>query len=232
MKKIIAIAIAAISIVSASFALDFSVGVKGNLGQTVSNEMAKIENDLASINLNSEFEFGGGAYVNLGLFGGLGVQAEANVVNSKIQFTGTAPKEILEGTEDKIIQNKYDSWIVDVPVMLWENIDIWRFTIGLGVGPNFSFDMEATTDPSKIIETAKKVYTDKLFKVGAAAGVDLKFYITENFGIVTSGRYICNFEKTTATLPIEGMEEGIEYPTVKFNRNSFYGGVGVELKLF
>ena len=231
MKKIIALAVTSLLMVSSTFALGLSIGAKGNLGTTVSNDWAEVGTDLKGLSMNSEFDGGFGAYVNVGIVGGLGVQVEADVTKSTIQFKGASTQEAIDSNNWET--KNFDSWLVDVPVMLWGSLDFWKFNLGFGVGPNFSFNLDATDRAS--FEAAgnylSKVYTDKLYTLGLALGVDGKFYITDNFAIVASGRYIGNFEKTTATYPIEG-GEGIDYPWIEFKRNSLYGGVGVELKLF
>ncbi len=231
MKKIIAIAVAAVVMASSTFALGLSFGVKGDIGKTLANNWADAKSEIMEFNMNSEFDFGFGGYTNVELINGLGVLLECDVTKSQIKFTGA---KIADGKDKENWETKeFDTWLIDVPVMLWNNIDFWKFRIGMGVGVNFSFNLDAKDRASieAAIDKAKTVYAEKSFIMGAVAGIDGKFYITDTIGLVASARYIGNFEKTTATFPIEGTE-GFEYPSIKFNRNSIYGGLGMEIKLF
>ncbi len=234
MKKIIAIAVAAITLVSSTFALDLEVGARGILGKTFTNDMKALGEEFKGVNINTPMDYGFGVYGNFALFGGLGIQAEVNVMKGGVEFTGekidknTANKENIKKTE-------FEQWLIDVPVMAWLNLDCWKLTIGFGTGVNFSFAMDPTTDIQKIKDDVKGIYGDKNFTVGLVTGADVKFYLTDNLGIVLSGRWILNFEKTTAKYPIEiadGIGTEVELPSIEFKRNAIYGGLGVEWKLF
>lgn len=209
MKKIIALAIVAISMVSASFALDFSIGARGiagmNLDPADSVNNAKVEKDAV-------YDFGFGVNANFALLGSLGLQGEANFITSKGKF-------------DDLTKNKtaeYDTILMDMPVMLWLNLDLWKFTLGFGAGPNFS----ATLNEYSEI----KAMSDR-FKVGICAGVDGKFYLTNHLGLVASIRYIMDFQKTSVPIEVQGVNVG-EYPSVEYTRKSLYGGLGLEWKFF
>ena len=209
MKKIIALAIVAISMVSASFALDFSIGARGiagmNLDPAESVNNAKVEKDAV-------YDFGFGVNANFALLGSLGVQGEANFITSKGKFT-----------ENGVDANDYATILMDMPVMLWLNLDLWKFTLGFGAGPNFS----ATLNEYSEI----KAMSDR-FKVGICAGVDGKFYLTNHLGLVASIRYIMDFQKTEVPIIIEGYDTGTGYPSVEYTRKSLYGGLGLEWKFF
>ena len=209
MKKIIALAIVAISMVSASFALDFSIGARGiagmNLDPAESVNNAKVEKDAV-------YDFGFGVNANFALLGSLGLQGEANFITSKGKF-------------DDLTKNKtaeYDTILMDMPVMLWLNLDLWKFTLGFGAGPNFS----ATLNEYSEI----KAMSDR-FKVGICAGVDGKFYLTNHLGLVASIRYIMDFQKTSVPIEVQGQEVA-SYPSVEYTRKSLYGGLGLEWKFF
>ena len=87
MKKIIAIAITAICLVSASFALDLEFGARAILGSNLDPE-SSLRDSAITIKDSDTFDFGFGAYGNFALFGGLGIQAEANYIKSSITFLG------------------------------------------------------------------------------------------------------------------------------------------------
>lgn len=213
MKKIIALAIVAISMVSASFALDLSIGVRGNAGINLAqnDDLATKVNE--SLSKDTAYDMGFGVNANFALFGGLGVQAEANFITSNASFA--------DATSGKKVE--YETILMDVPVMLWLNLDLWRLTIGIGAGPNFSTTIN---EMSEVKSVSKDV-----FKIGLCTGVDGKFYITNHIGIVVSVRYIMDFEKTEVPIVIEGYNTGVEYPTIEFPRRSIYGGIGLEWKI-
>lgn len=214
MKKIIALAIVAVSMVSASFALDFSIGVKANAGINLGANDNAAETVTASLNKDTVFDWGFGVNANFALFGGLGVQAEANLVKSKASF------------KDAVINqtSEYETMVLDIPVMVWLNLDLWKFTIGLGAGPNFSTTINEISDV--------KAKDKDAFKVGVAVGADGKFYITNHLGIVASVRAVIDFQKTEVPIVIEGYDIGLGYPTIEFPRRSIYGGLGLEWKFF
>lgn len=209
MKKIIALAIVAVSMVSASFALDFSIGARGiagmNLDPAESVNNAKVEKDAV-------YDFGFGVNANFALLGSLGLQGEANFITSKGKFNDLTNNKTTE----------YDTILMDMPVMLWLNLDLWKFTLGFGAGPNFS----ATLNEYSEI----KAMSDK-FKVGICAGVDGKFYLTNHLGLVASIRYIMDFQKTSVPIEVQGQEVA-SYPSVEYTRKSLYGGLGLEWKFF
>ena len=209
MKKIIALAIVAVSMVSASFALDFSIGARGiagmNLDPAESVNNAKVEKDAV-------YDFGFGVNANFALLGSLGLQGEANFITSKGKFNDLTNNKTTE----------YDTILMDMPVMLWLNLDLWKFTLGFGAGPNFS----ATLNEYSEIEAM----SDR-FKVGICAGVDGKFYLTNHLGLVASIRYIMDFQKTSVPIEVQGQEVA-SYPSVEYTRKSLYGGLGLEWKFF
>ena len=209
MKKIIALAIVAVSMVSASFALDFSIGARGiagmNLDPADSVNNAKVEKDAV-------YDFGFGVNANFALLGSLGLQGEANFITSKGKFDDLTNSKTVE----------YDTILMDMPVMLWLNLDLWKFTLGFGAGPNFS----ATLNEYSEIEAM----SDR-FKVGICAGVDGKFYLTNHLGLVASIRYIMDFQKTSVPIKVQGQEVA-SYPSVEYTRKSLYGGLGLEWKFF
>ena len=148
------------------------------------------------------------------MFGGLGIQTEANYVNSSMTF-------VKDGADTV----KYSMHILDLSPMVWLNLDLWRFTIGFGAGPNFEIPLASLGD----IKDAKK----QDFTVGIIAGADAKFYFTKHLGIVLSGRFICDFNKKDVPIEVNGYQLGdASYPTYEFARRTLYGGLGMEFKLF
>lgn len=216
MKKIISVFVVALSLVAYSFALDFSIGGKAILGTNfAADEDLKDSLTGKFANKDTTYDFGGGVYANFALLGSLGVQAEVNVINSSIKFHELNTPETSE----------YSSLNLDIPVMVWLNLDLWKLTFGFGAGVNFN---------SEIAEfSAAKNLTKDSFTMGFAAGADVKFFITNNLGIVASARFVCEFEKKEVPVTIDGFgDTGLNYPTVEFPRRTLYGGLGVEWKFF
>jgi len=211
MKKIIAMAVAAVCLVSASFALDLEFGGRAILGKNVSGLNKET---VDQIKADPNFDFGGGVYGNFALFGGLGIQAEANAIKSSINIS----KEGAKKTGD------YDFYSVDLAPMVWFNLDLWKLTLGFGAGPNFNIALNNLSD----ITAAKK----DQFTMGLATGADFKFYFTDHLGLVLSGRYIMEFQKKDVAIEVAGYDTGSSYPTIEYSRKTLYGGLGLEYKLF
>ena len=212
MKKIIAIAITAVLMLSAGFALDLEVGVHGILGRNL--DSGSFEDNLNAAKEDMTFDYGFGAYANLALFEGLGIQAEANYVTSSITFAQ-------EGADNV----KYNMHILDLSPMIWLNLDLWRFTIGFGAGPDFEIPLASLGD----ISNAKK----QDFTVGLISGADVKYYFTDHLGLVLSGRFICDWKKKDVPIEVNGYQLGdATYPSYSFARRTLYGGLGLEFKLF
>lgn len=222
MKKLLALAVAAVTLVSASFALDFEIGGRFFLGSDFDKQASfkEIGTSATAVKLDSSLDYGFGAYANFALFGGLGIQGEVDLVKGSTSLGSLNSNAI-----------KYDVWTLDVPVMAWLNLDLWRFTIGFGGGANFSFDLQSGNLKSMYSQTSANA-KDNAFRMGIAAGADAKFYVTEHLGIVASGRFIMDFKKKEVPVVVEGYSTGVTYPTVEFPRRSLYGGLGLEWKFF
>lgn len=215
MKKIIAMAVAAICLVSASFALDLEFGGRAILGRNLDGGTFK--ENMAEAKQDQTFDLGFGAYANFALFGGLGIQAEANYVKSSIDFNTRDDN----GKRKKV---EYEMHTLDLAPMVWLNLDLWKLTIGAGIGPDFEIPLASLGD----IKGAKK----QDFQVGLITGADVKFYFTDHLGLVLSGRYVIDWEKKDVEIKVGDMGTGASYPTYAFSRKTVYGGLGLEYKLF
>ena len=205
MKKIIAMAVAAVCFVSATFALDLEFGGRALLGRNLGLD-TKLKEDVASAKEDKTYDFGFGLYGNFALFGGLGIQAEANYVKSSIVFQAEGKDEV-----------PYEMHMLDLSPMVWLNLDLWKFTLGFGAGPNFAIQVGSAGDVFK----AKK----QDFDLGFITGADLKFYFTDHLGLVLSGRYILDIDKKKINV------YGNEIPEYKLDRKTIYGGLGLEWKI-
>lgn len=210
MKKIIAMAFIAVLMISATFAFNFEVGARGILGRNLDD--GSFEANYNAAKEDKTFDFGFGAYANLALFGGLGIQAEANYVNSSITFVHAGVQDV-----------QYSMHILDLSPMVWLNLDCWKFTFGFGAGPNFEIPLASLGD----IVNAKQ----QDFTVGLIAGADLKFYFTDHLGIVLSGRFVCDWNQKNVPITVNGYQLGdASYPSYAFTRKTLYGGLGLEFK--
>ena len=128
----------------------------------------------------------------------------------------------------------YESLVMDVPVMLWLNLPIWKLSLGLGAGVNFSTELNRSVEGSAgYVQQIK----ENQFKMGFVAGADFKIYFTKHLGLVMGGRYIIDFNKTTVPLVGDGdtgigAVDELERPSIEFTRKNLTGGVGLEFKFF
>jgi hypothetical protein len=208
MKKIIAMAVAAICLVSASFALDLEFGARAFLGRDLDLD-TDLRTNYATAKDDKTFDFGFGGYGNFALFGGLGIQAEVNYVKSSTVFQAEGKQDI-----------PYEMHVMDLSPMVWLNLDLWKLTIGFGAGPNFSILVGSAGD---VVRASKQD-----FDMGLIAGADFKFYFTDHLGLVLSGRYVMDFEREE--IDVYGVNTGVS----KYDpsRKTVYGGLGIEWKLF
>ena len=238
MKKIIALAIIAVSMVSASFALEFEIGAKVIGGQNVADGSTAAET-VKNLNADSHFQYGGAAYMNFALFGGLGLQLEPTIIKGSVSFQG---EKDVDGTVN-VYTADYDALTLDVPLMVWLNLDLWKLTIGFGGGVDFSMDLNRNESywsqvANRAQQERNKAASEGLAKMSFAwiAGVDTKFYLTDHLGLVASARYIMDIKKkdVPVTVGAGNMEvnTGVTYPTIEYGRRFLYGGIGVEFKFF
>lgn len=220
MKKFITLAVMMTSLLSSSFALGLSVGVTGFLGSDIAENTAttEIANEVKNVTLDTNLNYGFGLYGNLAILNGLGVQVEANLTKGSTSING-----LTEGTV-----SDYDTWILDVPVMLWDNFTFGPIAVGLGAGVNFSFDL-ASGDMSSLFSQAKASYSNDNYRTGFAGGANVKFYLGDNLGIVAKGLFIADFDPKTVELSVEDYASG-ETPSISYTRRSLYGAVGLEYK--
>ena len=207
MKKIIAMAVTAVLLVSATFALDLEFGGRAILGRNL-DPGKTLKDSAVEAKEDKTFDFGFGVYGNFALFGGLGIQAEANYIKSSMTFERDGNSSV-----------PYEMHMLDLAPMVWLNLDLWKFTIGFGAGPDFAIQVNSVGE----VKNAKK----QDFKMGLIAGADFKFYFTDHLGLVLSGRYIMDWDKHE--VEVYGVKTGV--PEYTFNRKSLYGGLGLEFKI-
>lgn len=221
MKKIITLAVIMTNLLASSFALTLSVGGTGFLGTDIAENTAttEIASEVKNVRLDTNLNYGFGLYGNLSVFGGLGVQVEANLTKGSTSINGLSEGNVSD----------YDTWILDIPVMLWDNFSIGPLVVGLGAGLNFSFDL-ASGDMSSLFAQAKASYSDDNYRTGFAGGANVKFYLGQNLGIVAKGLFIADFNPKTVELAVENYAVSGETLSISYTRRSLYGAIGLEYK--
>lgn len=201
MKKILGVLIIAATMISSTFALGLSIGGKGllggNLGEVTEAMSAKNAGKLA---------YGGGAYVNAELFGGLGAQAEANYVHSNT--TGL---------------NYFD-----VPVMGWWELNFFDvFKIGLGGGVNFDKVV------GNVNEAVSSVANIQSWNKDIAIGANVKIFFNKHFGLVIGANGVFQMApKDFFGSLFQGNFAEITDNKGGSLRKDIYGNIGLEFKLF
>ncbi|MCR4790390.1 MAG: hypothetical protein K5839_04865 [Treponemataceae bacterium] len=213
MKKILATAIIAVTIVTSTFAFGLGVGAKGNLGMNFGVNDS-ITESLQNINKDTAFDAGGGLYVYMSFLPFLGIQAEANLISSTVSFTSASNAEL---------ESTYEQLLLDLSPMLWSVYDFWIFQLAFGAGPNFSIALKELGDLTSA--------SADNFTIGLNAGADFKIFFGKHVGLVIGGRFICEWDTTEVPVTVGEYDTGTTYPEVSFPRRSLYGSVGVELKI-
>ncbi|MCR4630370.1 MAG: hypothetical protein K5786_01940, partial [Treponema sp.] len=135
MKKIVAIAITSVLLISTTFAFGFGVGGKGTLGMNFGANDS-IADSFSNITRDTAFDAGGGLYAYLSFLPFLGVQAEANLISSSVSFASAESGEVQE----------YEQLLLDLSPMLWSVYDFWIMQLAFGAGPNFSIALAELSD--------------------------------------------------------------------------------------
>lgn len=216
MKKILAVVMAfTVSVVSA-FAVDVSLGVRGNVAV---NAGSTFEGDFAdSVSKSSDMVWGGGfsLYTNIGFFGTdnfmIGIQPELG-----IQFNNGVKKSE-SGVTLTVTNHTFE-----IPVLLTMTYNVTpNVYFGGGIGPYVSFQMgkmKVRTDGWGLDST------DNYSSKGAAFGMafDFKTGVKAGTGsFVFDIRYLLNFNKTRAEVLGESFDV--------FTRRALTFGVGYEVK--
>lgn len=153
MKKLLGVLTVLFCLSASTFAVDFAVGGKGFFGKCISPDNTSYNG----------FVSGGGAFFNLDLLMGLGIQTEVNVMTNRVTFASNS-----------VSFTEYET--IDVPVYVWFNLPIKPVTIGGGLGVNFSGHSGGTASQQVI--------------VGVAAGANIIAYVAPHFGIVFGANYV------------------------------------------
>lgn len=192
MKKFLVLFILITGLSSSAFALNLAVGGNVNLGGSLSTDQ-RFQGMTA----------GGGAFVNLDFFLGLGVQAEVNVTVS----------HFLVSTNTIWLMTDYT--VLDVPVMLWWNLPLGPIIVGGGAGLNLSI-LDADYASAKVA-------------LGFAAGANVIFRIGKHFGLVTGVHGLFDF---MPRFSVTGYPNAVAYTFTPsdWTRKAIYGNLGLEYR--
>lgn len=189
MKKFFISIFLLVGMTFSTFAL--SAGVRLNGGGNVGNNLPN-----ASMGI--------GAYLNLDLIAGFGLQFEVNAITREV---------FKDGATNELVFRDYTA--VDIPAMLWYNFNLPRFTIGGGAGLNFSY-----------VETKRfKDIKYEVFQAGVACGLNAKFFFNRNIGLVLGATGIFD------VIPIKQTSSNNETRfslNTNCKRASIFGSIGVE----
>lgn len=195
MKKLFALLILAVGFTGSMFAVNFTVGGNLNAGGTISDD-SKYHG----------FSAGTGAFFNMDIFMGLGIQAEVNLSEDYI----SVDKNTITFDE------RYG--IVDSAVMAWWNAKLGFIGLGAGIGPNFSGTISD--------------YEDDNLVLGLAAGANVIFYLGNHFGLVTGVHGVFDFTPRFSAIRTspEDKVHTITFESEDWKRRSIYGSFGVEYR--
>ncbi|MCR5062733.1 MAG: PorT family protein [Treponema sp.] len=244
MKKLIALAVSALLFISSTFAIDISVGGRGNLnfglGTTLygeTDESLKILEAWVKL-LGGKVSKGGNVGGGFGVYGNLvfmndpvklGVQPEINLnFNNGYHF-----KYSLFGNSARV---SYGVQSIDIPVLVEVGIPInEKFEVAFGIGPQFSipFGPTATMATSDTATSSKEgtiKYKAKGVNFGMVFDAAGKFFVTEKIGLVGGLRYNLDFTPTKIETSVTSGNVSVSVVEKVFTRRSLNIGVGAEYK--
>ena len=214
MKKLLGILIVATTLISSTFAFSLAVGGRGLVG----GRLDTIQN--AAQTKGAGLSLGGGVNVNLELFGGLGAQAEANFVNNTLADGNT-----------KVT-------LVDLPIMAWYQLNLFKDTIGIGfgIGPNFS---NIFTDFNTLVKDVPNLNDKNKWNTGLAIGAAFKIFFGEkkHVGLVLGANAVFDFTANEFFNALsqpggENKKNALFGNSEDGKRKEIYGTIGLEWRFF
>ncbi len=199
MKKIFALFVITFGLVSSTFALGLSAGATGNIGANLKTS------DI----IDDGFSGGAGAYLNLDLFFGIGLQGEINYV--------TSPCSLLLPTGSI---SKYSA--MDLAIMPWYSLNLVILSIGAGAGINFAFYDQNLRGFSII---------DENFIPGITFTINGKIYLGEHLGLVIGAHGVFDILPMVDISQLPDSYFKSNPNITDLFRRSIYGTVGVEFRL-
>ncbi len=238
MKKLVTL-VAALAFAGAAFALDFSVGARGNfnmaLGTTFNKDMQESLNDSkdAGADISYPLVVGGG----FGVWGHVDFLDFANLsLGATLEFgmsfnNGKSYKYEWAGENEKF---KFYAHAIDIPFMVTLKVPVAETVkLDFGLGPNFSIPFGAatvieyggTSDTLKLKDGYDKVTYN--LNIGLVFDANVGFKLGPGYALVDV-RYLLDFTPTTAKVTYS--ENGSSHTEKEklLYRRSLCIGVGYE----
>ncbi|MBD5406641.1 MAG: PorT family protein [Treponema sp.] len=237
MKKLVTL-VAALALAGAAFALDFSVGARGNfnmgLGTTFEKDVQKSLKDAKDAGEDISFPLvvGGG----FGVYGHIGFLDFGNnlTLGATLEFglnfnNGKSYKsfEYFGHNYSEEVKRTVYAHSIDIPLMITLKVPVAETVkLDFGLGPNFSIPFGAGTamDDEKYL---LKDYYDKVsynLNIGLIFDADVGFKVGPGYVLVDL-RYLLDFTPTTAKPKNNGVSAE---KSEMFYRRSLNLGVGYE----
>ncbi|MBD5399092.1 MAG: outer membrane beta-barrel protein [Treponema sp.] len=229
MKKLVTL-VAALAFAGAAFALDFSVGARGNfnmgLGTTFEKELQEELKNMKDdgVDISYPLVVGGG----FGVYGHIGFLDFANLtlgatLEFGMNFNNGKSFKVKDVDDSKVT---YYAHSIDIPLMITLKVPVAETVkLDFGLGPNFSIPFGAGT----VMGDEKyplKDYYDKVsynLNIGLVFDADVGFKVGPGY-VLVDVRYLLDFTPATAKSTVEGVTYKGEY----LYRRSLNIGVGYE----
>ena len=250
MKKLIGI-VAALTVAASAFAVDFSLGFRGNVNFGLGSSIADADTKKATedaLSVAKAFGYdtynGGGVYFGGGLYGNIGL------VDSAVKF-GIQPELLLNmngylvhtsGTflgESVSTKTESGTLTLDIPVIFALDLPLGdSFSLGFGLGPQLSIPLlyGSNTELNGEYVTDNLDYDVKNANFGLAFDVNAKLRPGEakKAALVFDLRYNLDFTPTKVDVIYKDKSSGSETTITTdfetFYRRSLNVGLGVEVK--
>ncbi|MBD5404249.1 MAG: PorT family protein [Treponema sp.] len=231
MKRLVTL-VAALAFAGAAFALDFSVGARGNfnmgLGTTFGGDTKEMVDSLKDMGADVSYPLvvGGG----FGVYGHIGFLDFGNnltlgaTLEFGMNFNNGKSFKVKDVDDSKVT---YYAHSIDIPLMITLKVPVAETVkFDFGLGPNFSIPFGAGTvmDDEKYL---LKDYYDKVsynLNIGLIFDADVGFKVGPGYVLVDL-RYLLDFTPTTAKPKNNGVSAE---KSEMFYRRSLNLGVGYE----
>lgn len=225
MKKILMSLFVSAFVLTSAFSLNLSFGAKGMAGIAVGSNIENLGKDLANISEEiknkPEVLLNGGFYIDASLLGPLGLQVGANFGKNKVTTV----------YNDTVVQ-EFSELILDIPVMLWADLKLGPIGVGLGVGPNLSYSLDAEYTAGGMTIESENLALNKAV-IGLTAGANAKIYIKSHIAVVAGASYVLDLQKKEVALTTDLLGQTITTDDlIGVKRSNVFGNIGIEVKLF
>lgn len=225
MKRLVTLVVA-LAFAGAAFALDFSVGARGNFNMGLGTTFEKgLQEDLdAGGDISYPLVVGGG----FGVYGHVGFLDFANLtlgatLEFGMNFNNGKSYKVKDVDDLKVT---YYAHSIDIPLMITLKVPVAETVkLDFGLGPNFSIPFGAGT----VMGDEKyplKDYYDKVsynLNIGLVFDADVGFKVGPGY-VLVDVRYLLDFTPTTAKVE----DNGVSVKSEMCYRRSLNLGVGYE----